>query len=57
MIKLADVLGRVMMTAVNLPRSSNAKEDGFRRWAEVEYPKDKHYVYDCLVNNRKLDMR
>ena len=57
MIKLAETLGRVMMTTVRLPRSSSVKEDGYRKWAETEYRKDSEYVYDCLINNRSLDLR
>jgi hypothetical protein len=57
MIKLAETLGRVMMTAVRLPRSSSVKEDGYRQWAETEYRKDSAYVYDCLINNRSIDLR
>jgi hypothetical protein len=57
MIKIAQALGRVMMTAVKLPRSNSDKQDGFRKWAETEYRRDSTYVYDCLVNNYPIDMR
>jgi hypothetical protein len=57
MIKLAETLGRVMMTAVKLPRSASAKEDGYRKWAETEYRRDSAYVYDCLINNRNIDLK
>lgn len=57
MIKLANLLGRVMMTTVNLPRSSSYKEEGFRKWAETEYRKDSYYAFDCMVNNRPIDLR
>jgi len=57
MIKLAEMLGRVMMTAVKLPRSITLQEEGFRKLAETEYRKDSAYVYDCLIHNRKIDLR
>jgi hypothetical protein len=57
MIKLAEMLGRVMMTAVNLPRSRSVQQEGFRKYAETEFRKDSAYVYDCLVHDRKIDLR
>mgnify|MGYP007057085043 CR=1 FL=1 len=57
MIKFAEMLGRVMMTAVKLPRSTTLKEEGLRKFAETEYRKDSAYVYDCLIHNRKIDLR
>lgn len=57
MIKLAEMLGRVMMTAVNLPRSHSVQQEGFRKYAETEFRKDSAYVYDCLVHDRKIDLR
>ena len=57
MIKFAEMLGRVMMTAVKLPRPTTLKEDGFRKLAETEYRNDSAYVYDCLIHNRKIDLR
>ncbi len=57
MIKIAQALGRVMVTAVKLPQSSSDKQDGFRKWAETEYKRDSAYVYECLVNNYTIDLR
>lgn len=57
MTRLAELLGRVMMTAVKLPRSPNLKEDGYRRYAETEFRRDSSYVYDCLLHNRPIDLR
>ena len=57
MTNLANAIGRVMMTAVRLPRLRNEKEAGLRKFAEIEYKKDSAYVYDCLVHNRPFDIR
>ena len=58
MIKFAEMLGRVMMTAVKLPRSTTTlQEEGFRKYAETEFKKDSAYAYDCLIHNRKIDIR
>ena len=57
MTRLAEWLGRVMMTAVKLPRSPNLKEEGYRKYAETEFRRDSSYVYDCLINNRPFDIR
>jgi hypothetical protein len=54
MTKIAKALGRVMMTAVSLPTRSQ-REAHLLRWAQVEYPKDPHYAYYCLMN--KLPMK
>jgi len=57
MTKIAEALGRVMMTAVRLPRSTTAREEGLRKYAETEFRKDSAYVYDCLIHNRPFDVR
>lgn len=57
MTNLGNLLGRVMMTAVNLPRPQNDREAAFRKFAETEYSRDREYVYDCLKNNRSIDLR
>ena len=57
MIKLATMLGRVMMTAVRLPRSTTVREEGIRKFVETEYKRDSSYVYDCMINNRPIDLR
>jgi hypothetical protein len=57
MTNIADAIGRVMMTAVRLPRPSNNQEAGFRKFAETEFGKDSAYAYDCLINNRPIDLR
>ena len=58
MTNLANLIGRVMMTAVKLPRStSKDKYLSMKTFAEIEYKKgDQAYVLDCLVNDRKIDV-
>ena len=58
MTRIADILGRVMMTAVRLPRSIDKdKYMSMRTFAETEYRKgDQAYVIDCLLNNRRVDV-
>ena len=58
MTKIAEALGRVMMTAVNLPRSNNDKYISMRTYAETEYRKsDQAYVLDCLLNDRPINVK
>lgn len=57
MIKFGSLLGRVMMTAVNLPRPTTDREASLRKFAETEYRKDQEYVYDCLINNRSVNLK
>lgn len=55
MINIANMLGRVMMTAVRFPRSHNDKYQAMRTYAEIEYRKgDQAYVLDCLSNRRPI---
>jgi len=58
MTRIADILGRVMMTAVRLPRSIDKdKYQSMRTFAETEYRKgDQAYVLDCLLNDRRVDV-
>ena len=57
MTRIADILGRVMMTAVRLPRSQKDKYQSMRIFAETEYRKgDQAYVLDCLLNDRCVDV-
>ena len=58
MTNLANAIGRVMMTAVRLPRSYDKdKYLNMRTFAETEYRKgDQAYVLDCLLNNRRIDV-
>ena len=57
MTNLATYLGRVMMTAVSLPRSDDLKYSAMRTFAQTEYRKgDQAYVLDCLLNDRKIDV-
>ena len=57
MTRIADILGRVMMTAVKLPRSQIDKYQSMRTFAETEYRKgDQAYVLDCLLNDRRVDV-
>ena len=58
MTNLAKTIGRVMMTAVKLPRSNKNKYLSMKTFAETEYRKgDQAYVIDCLLNNRPIDYR
>lgn len=57
MTNIAETIGRVMMTAVRLPRPTNDREIGFRKYAETEFGKDSAYAYDCLVHNRPINLR
>ena len=57
MTNIAKTLGRVMMTAVKLPRSNKDKYYTMRTFAETEYRKgDQAYVLDCLMNDRRIDV-
>ena len=58
MTNLANLIGRVMMTAVRLPRSIDKdKYQSMRTFAETEYRKgDQAYVLDCLLNDRRVDV-
>ena len=58
MTRIAEILGRVMMTAVKLPRStSKDKYLSMKTFAEIEYRKgDQAYVLDCLINDRRVDI-
>jgi hypothetical protein len=53
----AEVIGRVMMTAVNLPRSNKEKYADFKTWAETEYRNDKNYAYQCMIEGNPIDLR
>ena len=58
MTNLANAIGRVMMTAVKLPRSNKDKYLSMRTFAETEYRKgDQAYVLDCLINDRRIDVQ
>ena len=58
MTNLANAIGRVMMTAVKLPRSKKDKYLSMRTFAETEYRKgDQAYVLDCLMNDRRIDVQ
>ena len=58
MTNLANAIGRVMMTAVRLPRSYDKdKYISMRTFAQTEYRKgDQAYVIDCLMNDRHIDV-
>ena len=49
----AEIIGRVMMTAVRLPRSQKESKDELRYWAEVEYKRDKHYAVNCVMEGKQ----
>jgi hypothetical protein len=58
MINLANAIGRVMMTAVSLPRSTPKENiNELRKWAETEYRNDKHYALQCLLAGKRVDIR
>jgi len=57
MTNLANAIGRVMMTAVSLPRSNKEKYADFKTWAETEYRNDKDYAYQCMLAGKKIDIR
>ena len=57
MTNLANAIGRVMMTAVSLPRSKKEGYADFRKWAETEYRNDKEYAYQCMVNGKRIDIK
>ena len=57
MTNLAQAIGRVMMTAVNIPRSKKETVSELRKWAETEYRNDKHYALECLLAGKRIDIR
>jgi hypothetical protein len=57
MTNLAQYIGRVMMTAVSLPRSDTLKYKAMRDFAKTEYrSSDYEYVLDCLMNDRPINV-
>jgi len=56
MINLADTIGRVMMTAVKLPRSTKETQADFKTWAETEYKRDADYAYQCMIAGKRIDL-
>ena len=52
----AEIIGRVMMTAVSLPRTKNEKYADFKTWAETEYRNDKDYAYQCMINGKRINI-
>jgi hypothetical protein len=57
MTKLAETLGRVMMTAVSLTRTRNPKHADIQKWVETEYRNDPNYAYYCLMHGIKPSWR
>jgi len=57
MINLANAIGRVMVTAVKLPRSTKESRADFKKWAETEYRRDKDYAYNCMIEGKRIDLR
>ena len=53
----AEIIGRVMMTAVSIPRSKKEKYADFKTWAETEYRNDKDYAYQCMLAGKRIDIR
>jgi len=57
MTKLANAIGRVMMTAVRLPRSPY-EHYSMQTYVKTEFRKsDQAYVYDCMINGKPIDYR
>jgi len=57
MINLAKAIGRVMMTAVRLPRS-NKTYASMQTYVQTEFNRsDQAYILDCMLNNRAIDYR
>ena len=57
MTDLAQWVGRVMMTAVSLPRSNTLKYKAMRDFAKTEYRQgDYEYVMYCLQNNTPINV-
>lgn len=52
MTKIAEMLGRVMMTAVTLPRTKQQEE--LRWYTKIEYNQDSNYVYNRLISGQGL---
>ena len=57
MTKLAEALGRVMMTAVSFARTKNIKHADIQKWVETEYRNDPNYAYYCLMHGIKPNWR
>ena len=56
MTKLAQALGRVMMTAVSTTRSEKLKS--METYVKTEFRQgDQAYVMDCLTYGRSIDRR
>ena len=58
MTKLMKTLGRVMMTAVSLPRSTQDKYDAMQTYVKTEFQQgDRAYIMDCMQYGRPIDYR
>lgn len=57
MTKLAEALGRVMMTAVSFTRQRSVKHADIQKWVETEYRNDPNYAYYCLMHGIKPNWR
>ena len=57
MTKLAETVGRVMMTAVSFTRTRNPKHADIQKWVETEYRNDPNYAYYCLIHGIKPSWR
>ena len=53
MTSFAEMIGRVMMASVKLPRPKNELEKDLRVWAETEYKRDAGYAYHRMINGLK----
>lgn len=58
MTTLVRLIGRVMMTAVKLPRSQSKKYISPEKYISLEYRKcDQSYVRDCITQKYHKNMR
>ena len=57
MTRIAETLGRVMMTAVSFTRTRNPKHADIQKWVETEYRNDPNYAYYCLMHGIKPTWR
>ena len=53
MTSFVEMIGRVMMASVKLPRPSKETKEDLRVWAETEYKRDAGYAYHRMINGLK----
>jgi len=58
MINIAKAFGRVMMTAVSFPRSTQDKYNAMETYVKTEFQRgDQAYIMDCMQYGRPIDYR